>query len=297
MADTDRLLSVRCLPVETSDGPWILRAVEDSDDADCPLYRVYGDTLLTEVFMEWRQWYSTRNDSCHYLGGESRRKRLTPTAPIPTSAFGKRSLGSVVEENDSGEYCRTYTLGSHGTYESTLPVEGELTFPGGVTLRAKAVTETRRMGNEETPDEEMTRESRRTRWFVGNDPLPVVLQVEERVIHPGGVVNLTSIAYTIDSGDSVFTEEKVEPSAEEILGNLEASLIGNVLRLWGDVPPSTQFEVSLADIRGMGVAVTLVETGTDGEVRELRLPALTEGRYVLTVRLREAERKMLLTRE
>ncbi|MDE6791501.1 MAG: hypothetical protein K2J48_00230, partial [Muribaculaceae bacterium] len=146
----DRRLPVRCEPVDTRKTVWTFRESDISGQDEGPLYRMYGDTLLTEIFEGKRQWYAFRGDSCLYTGEESRLMKLAPTEPIPTSAFCHQLLGSVVEEKDSGIYCKTHPLTGHGTYESLLPVKGELRNGDGISLRVKAVTEIRRVT--EAPD-------------------------------------------------------------------------------------------------------------------------------------------------
>ncbi|MDE6009538.1 MAG: hypothetical protein K2G90_10075 [Muribaculaceae bacterium] len=294
----DRILPVCCLPVDTRKTVWTFRESGTSEQNEGPLYRMYGDTLLTEIFGGKRQWYAFRGDSCLYMGEESRLMKLAPAEPIPTSAFCHQLLGSVVEEKDSGIYCKTYPLTRHGTYESELPVKGELRNGDGISLRVKAVTEIRRVT--EAPDsatgaeETVVFERRRTRWFCAGDTLPIAMQSEERVfVNDTPVRELTS-TFIMSAEDFADTAAGNDP--EDVLQKVRAVLDGDRLLLKGDLPEDMTLSVVLSDIQGMPVMETSLTTGSEWRGAPLTVPPLRPGRYILSIGTGGAVRKIFLTR-
>lgn len=295
----DRQLPVRCLPVDTQKTVWTFIPEDTEEHGNAPLYRMYGDTLLTEVLDGRRQWYSFSADSCFYAGEESRLMKLVPSHPIPTSAFGHFLLGSVTEECDSGIYCKTYPLEENGTYESLLPINGELRNGEGISLRVKAVTEIRR--NTWTPDsireeeETVTAERRRTRWFCAGDTLPVALQTEERVFVNDSPVRESIGTYIISAEE--LTDKSARSDPEDVLEGLHAVLEGDHLLLDGEVPAGTVLQVSLSDIQGIPVMETSL-TAEDGWTgTALSVPPLRTGRYVLSIGASGSVRRIFLTRD
>ncbi|MDE5875265.1 MAG: hypothetical protein K2H15_06420 [Muribaculaceae bacterium] len=292
----DRRLSRLCTPVDTDRRNWVFVAAGETDDS--PLYRTYGDTLLTEVLRGTRQWYTFRNDSCLYMGEESRLLKLTPNTPVPTSAFLHTRLGSVREVSDSGIYCSTYPLGSHGTYESALPREGILSIGDGREIPCRVVTETRRMSEPGDPaGDHAELEARRTRWFVEGDAIPVAFQVEERVICREKVVNSFTETYTLSVSDleKIYDSHGVPP--EETLAGLTIRNTEQGFTIEGPLPEGATLAYALSDINGIGVLSGELTEVTEGSLLEISVPTLPTGRYILSLGLRGANRRIFITRQ
>ncbi|MDE6753513.1 MAG: hypothetical protein K2J82_02760 [Muribaculaceae bacterium] len=302
--NADRILPVRCLPVDIDRKVWsFIETDTDTDNEGIhPIYRVYGDTLLTEVLNGKRQWYSFSADSCYYLGEESRLIRMKPSAPIPTSALGHFMLGSLKEERDSGSYCRTYSLEGKGTYESLLPVEGEIRAGDNKTLKAKAVTEIRRMiddgdGIDDIKDRARTvTENIRTRWFVAGDPLPVALQSTERIFIGDTPSQSVTNTYILDT-EEILERYEMSDSDSDILESITAVFEGNILRIGGTLPPDINLQIVLANIQGIPVMEAVIDVREDWQGSELTVPPLIPGRYVLSVGSGGSVRRIFLTKD
>ena len=278
---TDVRLSKRSSAVDPESKVWDFSDGKDADDG--PLYRVYGDTLLTEYFDGIRQWYGFRGDTTFYLGEESRLMKVLPQDTVFTAAFGNSSLFGVHAEHGRGMFCRQFPLGTDGIYRTELPVKGSLILSEGDTIEAVAVREMRsyqRWLNSDTLPG-MHRELMRTRWFIDGIRLPVALQITEITSDSTNVINSFTVAYTIDSGtlDLQLTQEQI---IDRALQNAEITVENGRVSIRGSFPEGTVLMLSVSGLMGNGLIqeeLTADETG----VYDMTLPSLATGQYIITV--------------
>jgi len=283
-ASIDRTLSYGTTEVDVDKNVWDFSKAEEIKDG--PLYKMYGDTLITEIWNGCRQWYSILRDSVFYIGEESRFSKIEPDEPIPTSAFGNIWLSGIYEGKSNGIYYKTFTLGQHGSYESSLPIEGKIILSPQISISAKAVTECRRFVSWIRSDTiqgavSSTNEIMRTRWFVNEDPIPVALQITEKTICNGKEMSVVSNTFVVnhDELDIKNNSDEIKNAIDEADINVE----NGILKIEGDFPPYVSLNIYIANLNGNRFYQQSLDTVEGHNRWDISLPQLPAGQYILTV--------------
>ncbi|MDE6267049.1 MAG: hypothetical protein K2M07_06860 [Muribaculaceae bacterium] len=289
---TDTRLGIRVSQVIPDADIWDFSRGEAIDDG--PIYRSYGDTLLTEYFDGNRYWYRFQSDSAFYIGEESRLIKVVPQDTILTAAFGNHSLFGNKEEHGRGTFCRHIALGTTGEYKTMPPVYGKIVLAEGDSLPAIAVQERRKynewIGSDSLPG--LSREVIRTRWFIEGVRLPVALQITDITGDSTRIINSYTVAYTVETDDleSVIPEKLKE---ERALRNAAINVENGRITVQGSFPAGTGLTISIAGIMGNGLLQRQVETNDAGECTIL-LPSLSQGQYMLTISTRTPVSRKIL---
>ncbi len=283
-ASIDRALGYETTAVDIDKNVWDFSKTEEIKDG--PLYKIYGDTLIAEFWNGCRQWYSILQDSVFYIGEESRFSKIEPDAPIPTSAFGNMWLSGIYEGNSNGIYYKTFALGQHGSYESSLPIEGEIILSPQISISAKAVTECRRFVTWIHSDTIQGAVScinniMRTRWFVNEDPIPVALQITEKTTCNGKELSVLNNTFVVnhDELDIKKNSNKIKNAIDEAVINVENS----ILKIEGDFPPHVSLNIYIANLNGNRFYMQSLDTVEGHNRWDISLPQLPAGQYIITI--------------
>lgn len=281
-AFTDTRLENRVTPVESERGVWMFLDVSEAEFP--PVYRMYGDTLLTEYHDGERQWYAFEGDSAFYRGQESRLMKLVPEDRIPTSAFGKYYMSGVYQEVDSGRYCGRYAVGNRGFYRSSAPERVRAVFVENDTVDAVMVTEERVYDRWFIADSLGAGRvvSSRTRWFIDGFFLPVALSMSETLSDSTGVISRSSASFCMDFDGVEFAPVSRESRIDLALTAAEIRVENGTVTIGGAFPEGTTLRLHVTDIRGNSVWESEVDHGI-GSVYRCDLPSLPAGQYVVTV--------------
>lgn len=282
----DRRLPMQSSKVDVEKTVWDFSLSEES--VRTPLYRVYGDSLIAEVYAGGRQWYGLHNDSTFYLGEETRFYKTLVNEPIPTSAFNTPLLSGRIDYEAEGLYCKSFALGLDGNYESYYPVKGKLIIGEGHEFVADAVTECRRVVSWITTDTipallTKTQEFVRTRWFVAGDHLPIALQISETVLHDGHQISSETVTYCMRHDDIHKSEDDGREAINNAIANAQITVSGGIVRIEGDFPPDVELIMHVSNIAGSQFHQEPIGASFNGSLWEIPLPVLPPGQYILTI--------------
>lgn len=262
-SSADRTLSMLSNPVNIEHKIWDFSRIEETKNG--PRYRIYGDTLISEIFNDSRQWYSLIKDTTYYIGEESRYHKLISAYPIPTFAFLRAySISGEYDEASFGEFFKTFPINQHGTYASALPIKGEIILSDELSIYATAVNEIRtskkRMTLDSLKNDELVEQKTvRTRWFIDNDTLPIALQYSKTTFFKGKKIQSDTRAYIVN-----FEEENIAPGFEyKLQQNLDQAVINiknGIVEINGTFPESTILNLYISDIAGKFIIPTVPPT-------------------------------------
>lgn len=197
----ERRLSKRCASVDIEKKEWFFSFVEETESA--PFYKVYGDSLVTEMLEGHRQWYGLNKGSATYLGEETKRFKVMLDYPVPTYVFSKSDSESSDKYLPIGHPRKLVLFGMSGIYESYIPETGYIYTTEGEKIVAKAVTE-RRISSSRLLSDTIpvgivpSREDITTRWFAEGDMLPIAMQRSSSVLENGRRVSTETVTYIAD---------------------------------------------------------------------------------------------------
>lgn len=282
----DRILMRRAVPVNTEEKVWDFSQNELTDRG--VRYRLYGDSLMAEIYGGTKQLYELRGDTVRYIGEESRLMRLSPESPLLTSAFGGKAPQSILNENRTGHYCKTFALGQHGSYESSLPTAGILIAGNGYEIPVTAVTERRRFSEWMVSDSlaeagETIRECVKTRWFTEGDMLPVAFQITENLIFNGRNIKTESEAFILPVEDLDLSDKLLEHIIQKSLDKAEIRVEDGYISIGGEFPPAVSLTLYISNIQGSSLHQIPVDMSDGDNIRQIEIPPMPSGQYILTV--------------
>ena len=285
---TDRELTVRSAPVDIKSNIWEFSQESSTSGMTYPFYRQYGDSLITEIWQNNRQWYTIKGDSAMYVGEETRFHKAFYETPIPTSAFGNIWLADDRAADARGRYYHTIELGQEGTYTSSLPVKGKIFF-GETVIPAVAVTEIRKFTSHIGPDSITicsigTKEVSRTRWFVDGDRLPVAMQITEKDFIQDKEISSETYAYHLVADDIPISDEiRRNTEIQQALDNADIIHENGSIIISGDFPTNTTLVLYLSNIQGNRFHQQPLEGITEGLTTQIYLPDMPPGQYIVTI--------------
>ncbi len=298
--NTDRWLSMEADPVDTESNKWNFNSISQTESR--PFYRLYGDSLIIEIWHGWRQWYAINGDSALYLGEETRFHKAFSKNPLPTSAFGNMWLAGEEPNDARGHYYHTLELGQEGNYKCSLPVKGEMVVENNNVIPAIAVTETREflshIGHDSLSTESsVLKEISRTRWFVEGDILPVAMQTTEKEFIMGAEISSETHTYLLDLTEIPVDEDGMRrKEIQQALDNAEITYDNGIIKVNGSFPMNTILRLYLSNVQGGLFYLEPIEVSTEGMSTELRLPPLPSGQYIATISAdTPTDRKIIVT--
>lgn len=287
LADTERRLPLKSNEVDVSADIWDFSKTAEA--AESPFYKMYGDSLITEILNGIRWWYGVTRDSAYYIGEESRFYKLTPSCAFPTSAFGNMAIPECHNEETSGMYCRTFKIDGHEEYESYPPKRGAMILPTGVEILAVAATECHRTTQAMAQDSLQTaaveeqQEYIKTRWFSGADRVPIALQCAARTLSNGKEVYSHVSTYVIAGDEPDVPLYKFDGSVQESLERADITVDGNRIRISGAFPDKTVLVLAVSNLTGNCHCRESVPISEGVDDTEVEIPAMPPGEYMLTV--------------
>lgn len=282
----DRRLSMETGIVDVKSNRWDFEGPLETDA--CPFYRMYGDSLIAEFWNGGRQWYAVRGDSVFYLGEETRYHKTLTQNPIPTAALGNMWLTGRDTTRTDGHYFHTYSLTQDGIYECTPPIKGEMIIGDDQTVPAVAVTESRKYTSYIWADSLhstalISKEIHRTRWFIGDDPLPVAMQATIKEFSHGKEISSESKTFLIPMDDLLSMEETQIGKLQQALDNAEIIYNNGIIKIMADFPQSVRLQLYLSNIQGSVSYQDVLDVIPHSEDVIFRLPSFPPGAYLITL--------------
>lgn len=283
-----RKLDRRLQIIDLKGDGWCI-AERGDEKGNGPVYRIYGDTLLCEVFDDVRLWYGIKRDTVMYLGEESRHYDFRLSVPVPTSSFSLNPGLSGEDSSYSTGFVYT-TLPAEREYVHTggEPVRGHLVLEDGRKVAATAVTEKFSYVQSYLIDPEKpvrTREVHRsvTRWFLPGDCLPAVYQITEVTdMGDGSEPEEFTEAYSVDFETAPLDEDR-DLDNEWIIDAVNVYVSGGRLVVTGDFPDNVNLEVSISTVSGTVCHTYPSVSNVSNRDIEFLLPSLPAGNYIVTV--------------
>ncbi len=285
--NTDRWLSMEANTVDTENNKWYFTSISQSESS--PFYRLYGDSLIAEIWDNVRQWYAIRGDSNLYLGEESGFHKAFSKNLLPTSAFGNIWLAGEELSVEKGHYYHTLELGQEGSYKCSLPVRGVMILEDNCIIPAVAITETREfkshIGRDSlSAESSVSKDITRTRWFVEGDILPVAMQTTKKESIRGKEISSKTYTYLLDNTELPINEETVRGmQIQQALDNADITYENNVIRINGFFPSDTRLKLYISNFQGSLFHLEPIEVMAEGKNTEIRLPSLSSGQYIVTI--------------
>lgn len=295
----DRHLSLQSPVVDIESKIWDFSQTDESNIH--PVYRTYGDSLISEIYNGCRHWYGFRNDSTFYLGEETRFYKTMLDTPVPTAAFANPQLIGADSCTAKGVYYKSFAIGHTGSYESIYPLAGRLFISSGKSINATAITEHRRIVSwliSDTLPEGITKTTEyfRTRWFVDGDPLPIALQYTENMLQNDRVISSASQAFIVSSEEINTDNTDDMTTLQQALDNADIAIADGTVRIKGDFPENTILTLFISNIGGNQFHQNPLTAAPNGIYLECRLPYMPPGQYILTISAgTPSSRKIVIT--
>lgn len=282
----DRILSVETETIDVNNEIW--NFIKISDTTSGPLYRFYGDSLITELSEGTRQWYSVRKDSVFYLGSETRFHKNHTQEPLPTSAFGNIWLAGMDTTFIVGHYYHTLGLSYHEIYKCSLPTKGKIVIGNECVIPAVAVTETRIFNpcvncDSISNTNLTTKKIIRTRWFVDGEFLPVAMQTIEKDLLQSKEVYSNTHTFILSSEFENINEKIKNVNIQQLLDNAEIKYDNGIIKIESNFPQNIRLVLYLSNPQGGIFHQKPIENFTDNNTTEFHLPSLPPGQYIVTI--------------
>lgn len=283
----DRKLSIETETVDVTHNSW--KFIRISDTTSGPLYRIYGDSLITEVWNGDRQWYSICRDSVLYLGSETRFHKVQTQKSLATSAFGNMWLAGNNTTDALGHYYHTLGMSQNLNYMCSRPISGEIILNDEYVLPAVAITETRVVTRhiincDSFPDVELTtKKTVRTRWFIKGDHLPIAMQTSESEIIQDKELYSDTHTFILPLDRNNIDDKIRHIYLQNLLDNAEIKYDNGIIQIADYFPGNTCLYLYLSNLQGGVYHQKPIEVLTSNYITEIHLPFLPSGQYVITI--------------
>lgn len=298
--NTDRWLSMEADDVRSENNKWTFSSISPSKTS--PLYKLYGDSLITEIWRGARQWYAIDEDSIVYIGEETRFHNVFFQRPIPTSAFGNRWHADEVLSKAEGHYYHSLELGLDGNYKSSLPIKGKIIIEENINFPATAVTETKEFTSHighslSAAKSSVSRHISRTRWFIDGDILPVAMQITEKEFLHGKEISSETDTYLVDFSELPIYENfgKLK-KIQQALDNVDIINENGKIIIKGNFPHNTILKLYMSNLQGNLFHQEPIEVIANVESTVIPIPHIATGQYIVTISAgTPTNRKIIIT--